>query len=124
MRRGATSQLTQEQIAEASRLANDGWSFPRIAEKLGCHPETVRRAIDADFATKRRVQIQEARQLRRCKPGNRKTKTARENATAISIKEDAAARLAEIPADTRSLTARLAGDPLPGRSALDRRQMA
>ncbi len=31
------------------------------------------------------------------------------------------ARLAEIPADTRSKTARLCGDPLPGRSALDRR---
>lgn len=31
-------------------------------------------------------------------------------------------RLAEIPADTRNLTARICGDPLPGRSALDRRQ--
>jgi hypothetical protein len=33
----------------------------------------------------------------------------------------AAARLAEIPPDTRNLTQRIAGDPLPGRSALDRR---
>lgn len=31
----------------------------------------------------------------------------------------AAARLAEIPADTRTLTQRTFGDPLPGRSALD-----
>lgn len=30
------------------------------------------------------------------------------------------ARLAEIPADTRTLTARTFGDPLPGRSAFDR----
>lgn len=37
-------------------------------------------------------------------------------------REELAARLAEIPADTRSLTARIFGDPLPGRSALDRRQ--
>jgi hypothetical protein len=36
--------------------------------------------------------------------------------------DDVAARLAEIPEDNRSLSARLAGDPLPGRSALDRRQ--
>jgi hypothetical protein len=33
---------------------------------------------------------------------------------------DVAARLAEIPPDTRSLTARVFGDPLPGRSAFDR----
>lgn len=31
---------------------------------------------------------------------------------------------AAIPKDTRGLTARLCGDPLPGRSALDRRQHA
>ena len=35
--------------------------------------------------------------------------------------EDVAARLAEIPPDTRDLTAQVFGDPLPGRSALDRR---
>lgn len=33
----------------------------------------------------------------------------------------AAARLAEIPPDTRSLTQRICGDPLPGRDALSRR---
>lgn len=33
---------------------------------------------------------------------------------------DVAARLAEIPPDTRSLTGRMFGDPLPGRSALAR----
>lgn len=32
-----------------------------------------------------------------------------------------AAARAAIPSDTRDLTARLCGDPLPGRSALDRR---
>lgn len=36
-------------------------------------------------------------------------------------KEDGVARLAEIPADTRTLTGVLLGDPLPGRRALDRR---
>lgn len=34
------------------------------------------------------------------------------------------ALLAAIPPDTRDLTARFCGDPLPGRSALDRRQSA
>lgn len=36
-------------------------------------------------------------------------------------RETLAARLSEIPQDTRPLTARIFGDPLPGRSALDRR---
>jgi hypothetical protein len=31
-------------------------------------------------------------------------------------------QMASFPEDTRTLTGRLAGDPLPGRSALDRRQ--
>lgn len=35
-------------------------------------------------------------------------------------REDIEARMAEIPYDTRDLTARIFGDPLPGRSALDR----
>lgn len=34
---------------------------------------------------------------------------------------EAMERLCEVPDDTRSLTARICGDPLPGRSVLDRR---
>lgn len=37
---------------------------------------------------------------------------------------DIAARRAEIPLDTRDLTARVCGDPLPGRRAIDRRPSA
>lgn len=41
--------------------------------------------------------------------------------TASRVDErDVAARLAEIPEDTRDLTAFLMGDPLPGRRAIDR----
>jgi hypothetical protein len=38
--------------------------------------------------------------------------------------EELRARLAEIPPDTRDLTALIFGDPIPGRRALDRRQSA
>ena len=123
MSRGAKSLLTPEQIEEASRLADAGWTYARIGERFGCAYGTIRLVLDADYAVNRRIGARETRQ-RRYKPEKRASKTARENATAVSVKEDAAARLAEIPSDTRSLTARLAGDPLPGRSALDRRQRA
>ena len=44
------------------------------------------------------------------------------NVTDRDAWESAKHRLKEIPEDTRSLTGYLCGDPLPGRSALDRRQ--
>lgn len=123
MRRGAKSHLTPEQIEEARRLADDGWTYARIGERFGCAYGTIRLALDADYAVNRRIGAREARQ-RRYKPGQRQPKTDRENATSISVKEDAAARLAEIPKDDRSLTGQMFGDPLRGRSALDKRQRA
>lgn len=38
--------------------------------------------------------------------------------------DDVRQRRAEVPEDTRTLTALLLGDPLPGRRAIDRRQPA
>jgi AraC-like DNA-binding protein len=121
-RAGAHSpHLTSEQIEEARQLQARGWTIIRIAERLGCYRQTIKRALDPDYAVKRKIRDHHVRQIRE---PSLPRKTARESATAISIKEDAAARLAEIPPDTRSLTARLAGDPLPGSSALDKRQQA
>jgi hypothetical protein len=37
--------------------------------------------------------------------------------------EELSERKAEIPSDTRTVTAQFCGDPLPGRSALDRRNL-
>lgn len=58
----------------------------------------------------------ELAEIRSALPRQHQVQTAsRVNASILS------ARLSEIPDDTRDLTARLCGDPLPGRSALDRR---
>ena len=113
--------LTAEQIAQAKELSVLGWSYSRIGERLGCHYGTIRLALDADYAVNRRIGARETRQ-RRYKPEKRPA--GRENASGASVKEDAAARLAEVPKDTRSLTGVLCGDPLPTRSALDKRQQA
>ena len=40
----------------------------------------------------------------------------------IAVRKQAEALIDAIPADTRDLTQRVMGDPLPGRSALDRRE--
>ncbi len=43
-------------------------------------------------------------------------------AAARHAERDASRLLQLVPADTRNLTARIFGDPLPGRSALDQRK--
>ncbi len=109
MRRGA-SHLSTEQVEEARELSALGWSYARIGERLGCAYGTVRLALDADYAVMRRIGSRETRQ-RRYKPEKRLA--GRENASGASVKEDTAARLAEVPKDTRTLTQRLCGDPIP-----------
>jgi hypothetical protein len=44
------------------------------------------------------------------------------NRIATKVEADWLRHLADMPDDTRGLTERVCGDPLPGRSALDRRQ--
>ena len=61
----------------------------------------------------RNAEMREASRLKAAAGVNR-------NAIGKPSPQDLAARLAEIPADTRSFTARTFGDPLPGRSALDK----
>ena len=80
---------------ELRRLSGLPWA--QIAERLGTTPNTVRRALDPEYVERMR-----AYERNRDRSDRRPARHA-------------------IPADTRTLTARLFGDPLPGRSALDRR---
>lgn len=82
--------------------------------------------------TKRKLTEEQAK-ARRAKVQDRDRKLNRESSAGLRAagltyhamgnpdKGDVAARLAEIPPDTRSLTQRICGDPLPGRDALSRR---
>lgn len=114
--------LTAEQIEGAKALHASGWRYARISEQYGVDNKTIRRALDPEYQARRCQQVRDARKLR--ETGVRNPRAGRENATSMSLKADWAARLAEIPADTRSLTARLCGDPLPGRDALSRTSRA
>lgn len=73
------------------------------------------RSTHEKYKRQRRAEMREMTQLRR--QAGIPPREIRPNLS------DVAARLAEIPADTRSLTARIFGDPLPGRSALHRKQL-
>lgn len=97
-------------------LRAKGWAWRKIARQLGISVERLRTAIEPGFG-KRRYQ----RQKRLAMPGHAHVRPGRRPTKPKAA--DVAARLAEIPDDERGLTQRLLGDPLPGRSALDRRAM-
>ena len=107
----SSNRLTDQQIATAKRLRALGWSYARIAANIGCHPESLRRHCAEGFKEK------PSRRAERAPTPFRRSFATQHSATREAIE----ARLAEIPEDARDLTGRICGDPLPGRSALDRR---
>lgn len=111
--------LTAEQSEECRRLFAEGWTIEGLASHFMCSTQSIRRRVDARYAEARR-RYENAQRKREAGPAAEERRIAEKHAT----KSDRLARLAEIPPDTRSLTARICGDPIPGRSALDRRARA
>lgn len=101
--------MTEQNRAEARQLYAAGWTITAIGRHLGFLPESIRRIVDERYAARRRESINKAREQRRL------------TSAAISQRREVDASRSEVPTDTRDLTARLFGDPLPGRSALDQR---
>jgi uncharacterized DUF497 family protein len=102
---------------KAQAMRDQGMAFAKIGEVFGITDMTVMCRLDEKYAEYRRQRINRLRGYSRpvrftLAPERRPPK------------EDVAARLAEIPPDTRSLTGRIFGDPLPGRSAFDRHSRA
>ena len=116
------SKLSPEQIEDAKRRYDAGEPVKTIAESLGVERDTVLRQIDEKWARRRREQINAARSSR--STVNRKKRTgeiALTNYVAGPSEDEVLAAQKNIPVDTRDFSARLCGDPLPGRSALDKR---
>lgn len=101
-------------IEKAKRMLAEGVSWYRIARELGVNEETVKRALKPGFA-----EMMAARKRERYIAEGGGPILHVDFMTA-EAKRDGLAKLAEIPPDTRDLTARLCGDPLPGRRAIDR----
>jgi len=115
--------LSDTEVAEARRLRSEGMTWVALARKFGCASDTVKRALDPAFRQHRAEGIKAAKANRKQgveMPRGRPTNFVISEGTAVA--RDAARLMALIPKDTRPLTARLFGDPLPGRSALDQRK--
>lgn len=108
-----TFAVPRETIDQAIRMREARMSWGRISRTLGFSVEVLRWRMDENWAERQRERTRKrfppmAQQNRSSKPWG------------IS-QEDIAAVLRTVPTDNRSFTARAFGDPLPGRSALDRR---
>lgn len=95
-----TTRIPQRLHIEAQYLRSKRMTLREIGAALGVSESSVRRMLGT---------LESARIVDR-----RYTERADDKAEAMRL-------LRKVPPDTRSLTARIAGDPLPGRSALDRR---
>jgi hypothetical protein len=122
-----TRLLFRQLPAELQSAVEAAWRAgerPRtIADRYGVSEESVRRRFDKAWGERRNQGIREARQRRRVAPSYLEPGADQNRATRAEVRADAARLAASIPRDTRSLTARVFGDPLSGRSALDKERM-
>lgn len=95
--------MTPELLEQVQTMRDEGLSYDKISRQIGMHRETVRKWIEGMHGQGR------VREFDHILP---------------QVKEDARRLHKLVPKDTRSLTGRIFGDPLPGRSALDRRARA
>lgn len=103
--------MTEADILETAKvLRSRKWSWDGIARNLRVSKTWLKNRMVPGFREQsKRVREHHLRVERR-------SLTGRLDADADRLK-------AQIPPDTRDLTARIFGDPLPGRSALDQRGM-
>lgn len=107
---------TPELVSKARKLRLKGLGYVTIARALGVSQGAVYYWLNKDRADAR---------LERQRNRTRKERWFNPNYICVNYRPpeaDYLARLAEIPPDTRTLSQRLLGDPVPGRSALDRRR--
>ena len=110
--------LTDDELSRATEMRANGIAIFAIAAALGVPDDRVRKTLNPEYAA--RVRAEKARQHYR----NRSRIDAGIETIDREARKDAARLRQQIPPDTRSLTARIAGDPLPGRSALDQQQVS
>lgn len=112
-RRKPRASLSADQAAAAREMHRSGLGWNELGRLFEVDPDTVRRALDLEWANRRREQINAVRRGRRIEDARQVISSGR------PTHEEYRAAVRRIPPDTRDLTGRLCGDPLPGRRAID-----
>jgi hypothetical protein len=100
----------------------DGCHKPHHAKGLcGTHYHRTKTGNEAYVRRLKKVQAERS-QANREMAANKRAAGMATTVSGEPLERDARRLMAMIPPDTRDLTARFFGDPLPGRRALDRRQ--
>lgn len=103
-----------EAIELARQLKAMGTNWSEISRRTGISIEMIRRRIDPGYSQRRHAQNREA--------GRKQVGKILHVYEGQRLKPaEAEQALASVPLDTRPFFSRLMGDPLPGRSALERR---
>jgi Helix-turn-helix domain len=108
--------LTTADREEAQLLFKRGMTVKAIAQHFGVTVNPIRHAIDPECRERANARHREARR----REGPIRVGHVADSGFGGVKRDEFMARLAEIPPDTRDLTARTFGDPLPGRRAIDK----
>lgn len=103
--------FTEADAESVRTMRAQGMSWHSLSRVWGCSEETVRRLIDLEYRERRADRYRPVHMRQPRNYGNPSRMTSAEAARVLDT----------VPQDTRSLSAKLMGDPLPGRSALDRK---
>ena len=110
-------EIEAELVKKGKHLLSQGMGIATIARRLDVGADWIRRRIDPEWAEQKR-HVWRKQYLR----NTRDTVARRSHVVSHGPDFETVKKLlAEIPEDTRDYTGRHFGDPLPGRSALDRR---
>jgi predicted transcriptional regulator len=117
---GSTKSVIQDNLDWAKARRKEGWTYGRIADELGVSRSRLAIWLDPD----RKAREDEYNRMRKGQERKRQpieykvNKIHFDNSTRVEV-------LGELPPpDTRNFTQRFFGDPLPGRSYLDRMRNA
>lgn len=118
---------TQEHYRLVSHQLDEGIDPQQIAAEYGittamCYEWQRRYRRDLSGARSRASQQRREKNYGECRSSRKAAGI--EAASGTKAEADALRLMDAIPLDTRDVTAFVLGDPLPGRSALDRRRMA
>lgn len=116
------TRITDKQVERATKLLADGHSWRAIAAEVGASHDGIRRRVDPKYRAMKNEASNKA---------NRRYSSTYYGSTGVSANvhskrppEEVIAECAMAHARRRSLTAEVLGDPLPGRSALDKMRAA
>lgn len=102
-----------EEVARSMHVA--GWPYEQIGRRFGISGQKVHELLDPEYAEMRRMRLQSP-----LKRSVRKQCNHRNYVKSLENDAEAFRQFASFPRDTRTITGQVLGDPLPGRSALDR----